>query len=286
MTDRLLYRLIAGNTLGPYSPEKLRPLITDGRISRLDRFSYDGLDWQCADRFPELVGRLAEDPLKKSSTLSYCVTTELNENVLATDTCISSSCKLKESTELSSETSSLINPRQLSLRVILRIVGVSVTGIIIFVFFFNVYHRNFGSRDVTESFSDVVKSCALYSGKTLLVRGIYYPQGLQARENENDFIITFRSTGSKKILISGDRNPHLMFVVPAPMGNKLMQIVGRLESDQPVMLEFVCSTNDFAGGSRSIGYVNQITFYRDLPPTEKTPVFLTLDKNCKLDNED
>lgn len=55
MTERPLYRQVAGRTTGPYAPAKLRPLVKDGRVSPLDRFSYDGTTWASAQEFPELM---------------------------------------------------------------------------------------------------------------------------------------------------------------------------------------------------------------------------------------
>lgn len=55
MSERPLWRLVAGRKTGPYPPEKLRPLMKDGRISLLDRFSYDGTDWRPPTEFPELL---------------------------------------------------------------------------------------------------------------------------------------------------------------------------------------------------------------------------------------
>lgn len=55
MSERPLWRLVAGRKTGPYPPEKLRPLMKDGRISSLDRFSYDGTDWRLPAEFPELL---------------------------------------------------------------------------------------------------------------------------------------------------------------------------------------------------------------------------------------
>jgi hypothetical protein len=55
MNERPLWRLVAGRKIGPYPPEKLRPLMKDGRISPLDRFSYDGDDWRPPAEFPELL---------------------------------------------------------------------------------------------------------------------------------------------------------------------------------------------------------------------------------------
>jgi len=55
MSERPLWRLVAGRKTGPYPPEKLRPLMKDGRISSLDRFSYDGSEWRPPAEFPELL---------------------------------------------------------------------------------------------------------------------------------------------------------------------------------------------------------------------------------------
>jgi hypothetical protein len=55
MSEQPLWRLVAGQKMGPYAPEKLRPLMKDGRISPLDRFSYDGVTWRPPTEFPELL---------------------------------------------------------------------------------------------------------------------------------------------------------------------------------------------------------------------------------------
>jgi len=55
MSERPLWRMVAGRKAGPYEPAKLRPLVKDGRIGPLDRFSYDGVNWQPANAFPELL---------------------------------------------------------------------------------------------------------------------------------------------------------------------------------------------------------------------------------------
>jgi len=55
MDEKPLWRMVAGRKVGPYDPAKLRPLVKDGRISPLDRFSYDGQDWRPAGEFSELL---------------------------------------------------------------------------------------------------------------------------------------------------------------------------------------------------------------------------------------
>lgn len=55
MDEKPLWRMVAGRKVGPYDPAKLRPLVKDGRISPLDRFSYDGEEWRSAGEFPELL---------------------------------------------------------------------------------------------------------------------------------------------------------------------------------------------------------------------------------------
>ena len=284
MTGRALYRLIAGQKLGPYPLEQLRPLVKDGRISRLDRFSYDGVDWQGADRFPELITPPTEDQPKKLSAIPFSLAPAINDSVPVANKGYSYEPQVLP--KQGGLTSSLMRLRQLRFRIVFGIVSATVVGITVLASCFILYQRNVGPRDITESFSEFVKSPASYSGKQLLVRGIYYPQDLEPRQTDKDFTIKFRSTGSKKILISGDRNAGLMFVVPAAMGNKLMQIVGRLESDQHVMLEFVCSTEEAAGGPMCVGYVSQITFFQDLPHSEKTPAFLAIDKIGELQEKD
>lgn len=68
MSEKPLWRMIAGRKAGPYEPAKLRPLVKDGRISLLDRFSYDGTQWRPASDFPELMRAPPapiEDPLEE-----------------------------------------------------------------------------------------------------------------------------------------------------------------------------------------------------------------------------
>ena len=57
MSSRKIYRKVAGCTAGPYDAADLAPLVADGRISSLDRFSYDGTSWSSLDAFPELSGK-------------------------------------------------------------------------------------------------------------------------------------------------------------------------------------------------------------------------------------
>ena len=55
MSERPIWRLVAGQKRGPYAPARLRPLVGDGRIGSLDRFSYDGIAWAPIEEFPELL---------------------------------------------------------------------------------------------------------------------------------------------------------------------------------------------------------------------------------------
>ena len=55
MAEKPLWRMVAGRKVGPYDPAKLRPLVKDGRIGPLDRFSYDGVEWRPASDFSELL---------------------------------------------------------------------------------------------------------------------------------------------------------------------------------------------------------------------------------------
>lgn len=82
MTERPLWRLVAGRKKGPYPPEKLRALVRDGRISSLDRFSIDGETWQTADAFPELF---REPPPASAPTPAGPDGIILDENVTAGD---------------------------------------------------------------------------------------------------------------------------------------------------------------------------------------------------------
>jgi hypothetical protein len=69
MSERPLWRLIAGRKAGPYEPAKLRPLVKDGRIGPLDRFSYDGETWRPVTDFPELLRAPAQPAATAASVV-------------------------------------------------------------------------------------------------------------------------------------------------------------------------------------------------------------------------
>jgi hypothetical protein len=69
MSERPLWRLIAGRKAGPYEPAKLRPLVKDGRIGPLDRFSYDGETWRPVPDFPELLRAPAQPAATAASVV-------------------------------------------------------------------------------------------------------------------------------------------------------------------------------------------------------------------------
>jgi hypothetical protein len=142
-----------------------------------------------------------------------------------------------------------------------------------------------GLADVTDRFDSVVKSPQACDGKSICVRGTYFPQELSPRASGRDYTIKFRSSGTKRAAVSGDRQDRLTIVVPQAMGSRLMQIVGRLESEQPAMLELACTQTDTDGEKRPIGRVTKIKFCREAPTSTGANAFLQMDEDGEIEEE-
>jgi hypothetical protein len=142
-----------------------------------------------------------------------------------------------------------------------------------------------GLADVTDRFDTVVKSPQAFDGKSVCVRGTYFPQELSPRASGRDYTIKFRSSGAKRAAVSGDRQDRLTLVVPQAMGSRLMQIVGRLESEQPAMLELSCTQTDTGGEKRPIGRVTKIKFCREAPTSSGAKAFLQMDEDGEIEEE-
>lgn len=282
MTERQLYRLVAGKQTGPYPPEKLRPLVANGRISRLDRFSYDGVDWLPADQFPELMGRTTAVPTPATSPSSPVVAPAPLGN---TTTAGPLGPTPPEPRDHVPQTASPSGANRLPLFAGIVGVAVLVLGGGAFLRLKGGSLGAGGHSDVTDRFDSVVKSVEPFSGKTVCVRGTYFPQELTPRTNGRDYTIKFRSGGTKRAVVSGDRQDRLTLVVPQAMGSRLMQIVGRLESEQPAVLELACSQRDASGEKRPIGRVTKIRFCREAPTSSGAKAFLQMDEEGEIEEE-
>ena len=279
MSERELYRLVAGKQTGPYPPEKLRPLVADGRISRLDRFSYDGVDWLTADQIPELMGRTAAaSPAAAVPPTAPAFPTPAETPGIAPPPPPRSSGSLIQS----------LNPdRRTRLPIFAAIGGVLVT-LLVAGALLGVRGTPIsvgGLADVTDRFDTVVKSPQAFDGKSVCVRGTYFPQELSPRASGRDYTIKFRSSGAKRAAVSGDRQDRLTLVVPQAMGSRLMQIVGRLESEQPAMLELSCTQTDTGGEKRPIGRITKINFCREAPTSSGAKAFLQMDEDGEIEEE-
>jgi hypothetical protein len=280
MSERQLYRLVAGKQTGPYPPEKLRPLVADGRISRLDRFSYDGVDWLPADQFPELMG--------KSPTVSPALPSSPAAAALPPEPQPAGVPALPPPPgPPAGVTQVSVSSRVPRLPLL---AGVGAVGAILLVagVVFGLKGNFIGAsglNDVTDRFDAIVKSTEGFDGKRVCVRGTYFPQELAPRPSGRDYTIKFRSAGTKRAVVSGDRENRLTLVVPQAMGNRLMQIVGRLESEQPAMLDIVCSNKDDGGEKRPIGRVARIMFCREAPMSASVKAFLKMDEDGEIEEE-
>lgn len=280
MSEKPLFRLVAGKQTGPYPPEKLRPLVADGRISRLDRFSYDGVDWLPADQFPELMGTSRT----VSAPVSWTPATPLPSP--------EQHAARVPPLPPPSGPPGPVSPAPTSSRTNRLLVFGAMAGCAAILFVAGLFFAMKSNvisggrpRDVTDSFDVVVKSVEEFDGKTVVVRGVYFPQELAPRAGGRDYTIKFRSAGTKRAVVSGDRQDRLTLVVPQAMGNRLMQIVGRLESEQPAMLEIDCTQRDAGGEKRPLGRVAKIRFCREAPRSVSAKAFLQMDEEGEIEEE-
>jgi hypothetical protein len=281
MSERQLYRLVAGKQTGPYPPEKLRPLVADGRISRLDRFSYDGVDWLPADQIPELMGRTAAASTATAAVVpptAPMFTTPAETPVATPPPPPRSSGAVTQS----------LNPGRRNRLPMFAAIGGVLATLLVAGAFLGLRGSSLsvgGLADVTDRFDSVVKSPEAFDGKSVCVRGTYFPQELSPRASGRDYTIKFRSSGTKRTVASGDRQDRLTIVVPQAMGSRLMQIIGRLESEQPAMLELACTRTDTGGEKRPIGRVTKINFYREVPTSTGAQAFLQMDEDGEIEEE-
>jgi len=279
MSERQLYRLVAGKQTGPYPPEKLRPLVADGRISRLDRFSYDGVDWLSADQIPELMGRTAAASPATAAVVPPAIFSTPVETPGAAP---------PPPPRSSGDVTQSLNPSRRNRLPMFAAIGGVLATLLVAGAFLGIRGSLLsvgGLADVTDRFDSVVKSPQAFDGKSVCVRGTYFPQELSPRASGRDYTIKFRSSGTKRAVVSGDRQDRLTIVVPQAMGSRLMQIVGRLESEQPAMLELACTQTDAGGEKRPIGRVTKIKFCRESPTSTGAKAFLQMDEDGEIEEE-
>lgn len=265
MSERQLYRLVAGKRTGPYAPEKLRPLMADGRISRLDRFSYDGVDWLPANQFPELMGKEA------ATVVAPVVIAELRSAPTATEGAVAT--PPKPVTVADSVTASDWKMPQFWVLGAVVAVLVVATGITLL----------WGSRaleraiDVTDDFAMLADSLEGYEGKHLLVRGLYFPAKLTKTSQSGECAITFRSESG--CLLNGDCAYRLTLLASEKMAKSLRQVAKRLTNEQAAMVKFACSERRTGDRFRAYGLVDRITFCKQIPEDAGDKGFLTVDRD-------
>ncbi len=272
MTERQLYRLVAGKQTGPYAPEKLRPLIADGRISRLDRFSYDGVDWLPADHFPALMTSGA--PPSNTSTVSTVASATSTtasalpaHPVLASDTAPPPFVPPLPNT--AATPSALLWRRFLVASFGIALLGALATGV-----FFMSKGSFTASQDVTDQFDAIVDSVDAFDGLSVVARGTYYANGLQPRTTGQDYTIKFCSGDTANVVVTGDCAYRLTLVAPEAMANKLKDVADRLAAEQPAALVFTCREDQSNGRKRPIGLVNRIRFFHEMPHSTNATAFL------------
>jgi hypothetical protein len=283
MTERHLFRLVAGKQTGPYPPEKLRPLIEDGRISRLDRFSYDGVDWLPADHFPALMtsGSLPSTPsvaTSVSSTTPAPAATAPDHADLAAGASPPPFVSPLPKTAAARGT-------PLWRRVLIAGIGIAILGILAASTLFLRNSVFTASRDVTDQFGAIVDSVDGFNGSLVVARGIYYSKGLLPRVTGHDSTIKFCSGDTDNVLVTGDCAYRLTLVAPEAMAAKLKDIIGRLEAEQPSAVTFTCSEDQSHGRKRPIGRVTRIQFFHEAPQSANERSFLAITEDGEIEED-
>ena len=68
MTTKTFYVKIRGRVLGPFPPQRLMQMASQGQLSRVHQLSADGNDWHRADKYPELFNSKAESRAVEQSS--------------------------------------------------------------------------------------------------------------------------------------------------------------------------------------------------------------------------
>jgi hypothetical protein len=265
MSERQLYRLVAGKQTGPYPPDKLRPLVADGRISRLDRFSYDGVDWLSADHFPELIGKPA------SSTVAPAA---MPESRLGSVTAEVPALLPPDAATPADRSSS--HARKTPWRWVL---GAACTALLITA----ATVLSWGSRilvrpiDVTDEFEMLADSLEGYEGKRVLVRGVYLPHKLTKTSQSAEHAITFRSESG--CVLNGDCAYRLTLLTSKEMAQALRQVADRLAAEQPAAVSFLCQERRNGDRRRAYGLIDHITFCEQIPEEPDDKGFLRVEQN-------
>lgn len=267
MSERQLYRLVAGRQTGPYPPHKLQPLVADGRISRLDRFSYDGVDWLPADHFPELIGKAAPTvvavtvPETRRGPEAAAVPVPLPpESATPPDGLSPRARKLPWLWVFGASCAALL----------------IASGIVMWL----------GSRiferviDVTDEFEMLADSLEGYEGKRVFVRGIYIPSKLVKTSQSREYALTFRSESG--CVLNGDCAYRLTLLTSEEMAQSLRQVADRLANEQPATVSFLCQERPSGDRRRAYGFVEQITFCEQVPEDAGDNGFLRVERNGKV----
>jgi hypothetical protein len=283
MTERQLFRLVAGKQTGPYAPEKLRPLIADGRISRLDRFSYDGVDWLPADHFPALMtsGAPSTTPSGSASIPSGTSTPAVvlpDHNVLATSVAPPPFVPPLPNTAAARGAFPLR-------RVLIAGISIALLGILAAGTFFVSNSLSPASQDVTDQFGAIVDSVDGFTGSVVVARGTYYAKGLQPRVSGRDYTMKFCSGDTENVLVTGDCAYRLTLVTPEAMANKLKDVAGRLKAEQPAAVTFTCREDNANGRKRAMGRVNKIRFFHEVPQSVNETSFLEITEDGEIEED-
>lgn len=268
MSERQLYRLIAGKQTGPYPPEKLRPLMADGRISRLDRFSYDGVDWLPADQIPELVGK------RDSAGVTSVIEQEKPSGPVAID------APMTPDADLLAASTDQPKSRRGKLPWLLML-GVAIPALLAATALLLSWGGGlfFKPIDVTDEFAMLADSVEGYEGQKVLVRGVYFPTKTMTVAQSQEVALTFRSESG--CLLNGDCAYRLTLVASQEMANALrqQQVADRLTNEQPATVSFTCNERRSVNRSRAYGLVSHMTFSKQIPEKADDEWFLRVDSS-------
>lgn len=239
-----IYRKVAGRTVGPYDSAELAPLVADGRISSLDRFSYDGTSWDSLDAFPELSGK----PRVDSAAVGP-------PPLVVGD---------------GADSSSPGNIRKQTLRrtfiVLFVVLSTIACGVALAVF----AGSFLGFGDIG---SQLLNSPESLQGQTIVLEGYYQPRGLRPL-SDGRYEIGFSVGDDGSVSVSGSPEARFQVLARGDVGERLMLSTGLFRSLQPARLSLTVGnkTDDLWPAAELI----EVAFFKAWPLDDEADAFLVI----------
>lgn len=241
-----IYRKVAGRTVGPYDSAELAPLVADGRISSLDRFSYDGTSWDSLDAFPELSGKPRVDSAPPVGPPPLVV----------------------GDSETPSSPGGDIRKPTFRRNLVVLFVGLITIACGVAVAVFPGSFLGFG--DIGSKLLDSPESL---QGQTIVLEGYYQPRCLRPL-SDGRYEIGFSVGDDGGVLVSGSPEERFHFVARGDIGERLMLSTGSFRSLQPARVTLAVGHK--ADNLWPTAELVEIAFFKGWPLADEADAFLVI----------